>query len=583
MAQVATKQKPRKTELEKAVAMMRWPLAMAMLFSLFVNLLMLTVPLYMLQLFDRVLSSRSPSTLAMMSIIAVFLLIMYGLLDSIRGRLLTRVGVDLDLHVNQPLFAAVFNRSLHTRHGMHAQALRDLDTLRQLLSGTSLMAVLDAPWSPLLMGLIFIFDPLLGTIAISGAFVVVSLAILNQAATRRSLQAASEDVVAANDYVEASIRNAEAIKAMGMLPRIRKRWYEKHRNVLAYQARAAERGLAFTSVSRSLRFILQITILGAGAYQVIQQEITPGIMFASSILMSRSLLPMEQLVGNWRSFINARTAYQRLQNLLIEYQGEAGMSLPKPKGAVAVERIIVMPPGQNTPVLRGVTFKLAPGESLGVIGPSGAGKSTLARMLVGIWAAQDGQVRLDGANVYDWNAEQLGEHIGYLPQDVELFDGTVAENIARFTEAESETIIEAAKRAGVHDLILRLPQGYDSSIEEGGRVLSAGQRQRIALARALFGDPCLVVLDEPNSNLDSEGEQALQRAIAGLKKRGTTLVIIAHRPATLAHVDRILALRNGSIEMLDERDKVQARFRKKLVPVPTAAGGGSPALAGEGE
>ncbi len=559
------------TDLQGVVKELRGTFIAVAVFSFFVNALMLVVPFYMLQMYDRVLSSRSHSTLAMLTIVAVFLLVMYGLLDLVRSRVLVRSGIRLDRRLNSRVFSAVLVHGLRTSEGRHAQALQDLGNLRQLLSSGSLVALFDSPWVPLFLGIIFLFHPVLGTVALVGALVLFGLALVNAFVTRGAFRQASEQSIVASGFAESSLRNVEVLRAMGMLSGLRRRWLDKHETALAHQAQANDRGGAITSSSKFVRLLVQISVLGTGGYLAIEQVITPGVMIASAILMSRALMPLEQAVGQWRNYVNARAAYDRLNKLLNATRSDQPpMVLPAPKGLVSLERAVAVPPNTKVPVLKGLSFKLEAGEALGVIGPSGAGKSTLGRLLVGVWAPQGGAVRLDGADVSSWDPDQLGPHIGYLPQDVELFEGTIAENIERFGEHDPGKVVEAAELAGVHDLVLHLPQGYDTAIGEDGRALSAGQRQRVGLARALYGDPCLVVLDEPNSNLDTDGEQALQQALQSLKNRGATVVLIAHRPAIMASVDRILVLQNGTMELLAPREKVMERFRR-VTPIKAAA------------
>ncbi len=532
-------------------------------FSFFLNLLMLVVPLYMLQVFDRVLSSRSEATLVMLTIIAGFMLLMLAVLEIVRARVMVRTGVKFEGLLKDRVFTAVFERSLGAPGATRMQALQDLDTLRQFLTGAGLFALLDAPWAPIFILVIFLLHPWLGAAALVGALVLLALAVLNEILTSQPLRIASERAVKANNLGEASLDHAETLKAMGMIGGICRRWYAHRLATVAHQARASDRAGLVLAGTKFFRLYLQVLILGTGAYLVLQQQITPGAMIAAAILLGRALAPVELAVGNWRSFVGARTAFARLKALLaaVPAPGEK-MRLPNPEGQVDVEQVIAVAPGGDptSPILKGVSFQLAPGEALGVIGPTAAGKSTLARLLVGVWPTLRGTVRLDGVDVYAWSRSDLGRHIGYQPQDVALFDGTVAENIARFGAVDSEAVVKAAQLARVHDLILRLPEGYDTRVGADGHVLSGGQCQRIGLARALYGDPVLIVLDEPNANLDQPGEQALLETIAELKAAGRTLVIIAHRPSILASVDSILYLRDGMVETLAPRDQVVAMF-----------------------
>jgi len=532
-------------------------------FSFCLNLLMLVVPLYMLQVFDRVLSSRSESTLFMLTVLAGFMLLILGVLEIVRARVLVRTGVKFEDLLRDRVFAAVFERSIGAPGATRTQALQDLDSLRQFLTGSGLFALLDAPWAPIFIGVIFLLHPWLGMASLGGALVLLTLALLNEALTGRQLKVASDRAIKANNFAEASLNNAEVLKAMGMLGGIRNRWYQHRVAAVSHQARASDRAGIILAGTKFIRLYLQVLLLGIGAYLAMQQLITPGAMIAAAILMGRALAPVELAVGNWRGFVSARAALGRLKALLDAVPLEKpGMRLPKPEGRVQFERVIATAPGGDpaSPILKGISFQLMPGGALGVIGPTAAGKSTLARILVGVWRSTRGTVRLDGADVYEWSRTDLGNHIGYQPQEVKLFDGTVAENIARFGKVDAEEVVAAARKAAAHELILRLPGGYDTLIGAHGQTLSGGQRQRIGLARALYGDPSLIVLDEPNTNLDQPGERALLATIADLKRAGKTLVIIAHRPNILASVDQILCLNEGAMDVLGPRDDVIARF-----------------------
>jgi PrtD family type I secretion system ABC transporter len=532
-------------------------------FSFFLNLLMLVVPLYMLQVFDRVLSSRSESTLLMLTILAGFMLLVLGILEAVRARVLVRTGVRFEGLLKDRVFTAVFERSVGAPGATRTQALQDLDVLRQFLTGSGLFALLDAPWAPIFIGVIFLLHPWLGIASLVGALVLFTLALLNETLTSRPLKAASERAIKANNFAETSLNNAEVLKAMGMLGGIRARWYQHRLAAVSHQARASDRAGLVVASTKVVRLYIQVLLLGIGAYLTMQQLITPGSMIAAAILLGRALAPVEQAVGNWRGFVAARAALGRLKELLDAVPvDKPSMRLPRPEGRVQFEQVIAAAPGGDpgTPILKGVSFQLMPGGALGIIGPTAAGKSTLARLLVGIWRATRGTVRLDGADVFEWSRADLGSHIGYQPQEVTLFDGTVAENIARFGKVDAEAVVAAARKAAAHELILRLPGGYDTLIGAYGHTLSGGQRQRIGLARALYGDPSLIVLDEPNTNLDQPGERALLATIAELKQAGKTLVIIAHRPNILASVDQILCLNEGFMDMLGSRDEVIARF-----------------------
>jgi PrtD family type I secretion system ABC transporter len=545
-------------ELRGALRGLSSSFVMTGVFSAFVNVALLTAPLYMLQVYDRVLGSRSESTLVALSILAASMLVVMGVLDWVRSRVLVRAGAKLDQRVGERVFSAVFAQTLRAPSGPRSQYLHDLDGLRQFLTGAAPFAFFDAPWLPVYLFVVALLHPLLGAVAAVGALILITLAVVNEWLIREPLEAANVDSIAASSFAESALRNAEVLEALGMMGGIRGRWLGRHGRALARQAIASDRAGTLAAASKATRVLLQVAILGTGAVLAIQQIITPGAMIAASILGARALAPVEQAIGNWRTFVLARSAYRRLRELLEENPArEPRMALPAPKGRLAVERLVAAPPGADKPVLRDVSFALEPGEALGVIGPTASGKSTLARHLVGVWKPAHGSVRLDGASLSDWNRPELGRYVGYLPQDVELFEGTVAENIARFMDQpEAKRIVRAAQRAGAHEMILGLAQGYDTPIGVGGAKLSAGQRQRVGLARALFGDPVLVVLDEPNANLDIEGDQALTGAIADLKREGSTVIVIAHRPAAIAAVDKILVLRDGGIGAFGPKDEV---------------------------
>jgi PrtD family type I secretion system ABC transporter len=527
------------------------------IFSFFLNLLMLVSPFYMLQVYDRVLTSQSKDTLYMLTILAVGLLGISAILELARGRILVRLGARLDRHITHDLFAALIEDRIATRRSAGSQPIRDLETVRGFLTGPGLLAFFDAPWIPLFLGLIFLFHPLLGMVACGGAIVLLLLAILSEFSTRVPWQRASSESMQAHSFAETSLRNADVIWALGMLGDLRRRWQQKHLTALLHSGRATDRLGVFSAIAKFVRPLLQIGILGFGAYLVIEEQISAGVMIAASIVMGRALAPVEASITHWRSFISARSAYSRLAILLGEYDiNRERMKLPTPVGKVSVEGLTLLPPGASKPALINVSFQLAPGELLGVVGPSAAGKSSLARALMGIWAPKIGHVRLDGADMADWDRKDLGRHLGYLPQDVELFDGTVAENIGRFEAFEPEAVNRAAQIANAHDMILHLPDGYDTQIGEGGCVLSGGQRQRLGLARAIYGLPCFIVLDEPNANLDSEGEVALRITLKRLKRAGKTVIIISHKRSTLSDTDKLLVLESGRVKMFGPRDEV---------------------------
>jgi ATP-binding cassette, subfamily C, bacterial EexD len=560
-------------DLQKALTVCRGSFLFAGFFSLFINLLMLAPSLYMLQVYDRVLASQSESTLLVLTLLLTLAFFVMAALEWVRSRMLVRVGARLDMLLNQRLFHALFDRTLHHQGGTSAQPLSDLLNLRQFLTGNGLFAFFDAPWIPVYIWVLFVLHPYFGWLAIGGALILVVLAAASEIATKKPLNVSNNLSVSASNFVSSNLRNAEALEAMGMIGAIRERWMERHRAVLVMQAVASDRAGLLTAASKIVRMLLQSLVLGVGAYLVIQHEATGGVMIAGMILAGRALAPIDLLIGSWRGFVSARTAYQRLRELLRAVPARPRyMALPPPRGNVSLENVFATPPGGAFPVLKGLGFAVAAGESIGIVGPSASGKSTLARVILGVWPLSGGKVRLDGADIGHWNREDLGPYIGYLPQDIELFDGTISENIARFGEVDAQQVVQAAQRAGVHELILRLPRGYDTLIGEAGGVLSGGQRQRIGLARAMYGKPVLVVLDEPNSNLDDQGEAALVQALAQLREEGATVFIITHRPSVLNGVDQILVLREGAAQMFGPRDQVLSQFAR-----PTAVG--RPALA----
>jgi PrtD family type I secretion system ABC transporter len=551
------------TELQEALKKARGGFLATVGFSFFINMLLFVGPLYMLQVYDRVLTSRSTATLIMLTLAAVGALLVLTLVETVRSRILVRTGVLIDQELSGRVFKTVFQQTVRRPAAGYTQALRDLDTLREFLTGSGLIAFCDAPWAPLFIGICFVMHPLLGLVALAGALVIFGLAIANNMGTRALLKDAGLVSVHAGNYVSSSLRNAEVLEAMGMMENVQKRWTERHAAVLGLQAKASDRAAMILAISKAFRMVLQVAILGTGAYLAIHSEISPGMMVAASIIMGRGLSPVEMAVGQWKGFVAARTAYERLTDLLANGELDKDtMDLPRPEGRLSLQQVVVVPPGSSQPALRGISLEISPGEVLGIIGPSAAGKSTLARTLMGVWRPVQGIIRLDGNDLRHWRAEEVGPHLGYLPQDVELFDGTVAENISRFGDVDSEAVIAAARKAGVHEMIQKLPEGYDTRIGLGGQALSGGQRQRIALARALYGDPVLVVMDEPNASLDTEGEAALMTAIKEMKVAGQTVVVITHKPSLLNVVDSVLVLRGGLVEMKGPRAEVLSKFAR---------------------
>ena len=551
------------------------------LFSFFINLLMLTGPLFMLQVYDRVLTSRSVPTLIALTLLVIGLYMFMALLEFVRSRVLVRVGRRLDEQLSGRVFEAIISHALRRTPHVGSQPARDLDSLRQFVAGPGPFAFFDAPWTPVYIAVIFLLHSWLGIFAVVGAIILFIFALMNEMLTRQPSSRANASAIAAHTMTEESRRNAESIGAMGMTSAMRDRWLSKHNEALDDNTHASDRAGTITAMSKATRLMMQSGILGLGAYLAVLQEITPGTMIAASIILSRALNPIEQAITQWRGFIAARKANSRIKAVLEAAPAvEPPMDLPEPEGRLAAENLIVTAPGLDAPLLQGLNFKLDPGEAVGVLGPSGAGKSTLSRALVGVWPILKGTVRLDGAALDQWNPEQLGRAVGYLPQDVELFSGTVAENIARFSaEPDAEAVVKAAKLADVHEMILRLPDGYSTLIGEGGSALSAGQRQRVGLARALYGDPKVVVLDEPNANLDSDGEAAVIHAIEALKASGTTVVVVAHRPSAIHAVDKILFIREGRQLAFGPRDEILAKILKSPAGGPQQVGSANVAAA----
>src|SRR3954463_3470173 len=549
--------------VQKVLAGLRPYVLFAGFFSLAMNLLLLAPPLYMLQVFDRVLTSRSNETLVALTLAAGIALLAMAALDLVRSYLLAALGRAIDRMVGPKVIDNLLGYAARLGGREHAYALRDVNAQRSFFSGAGILALFDAPWLPVFLLVIALFHPLLGLIALIGSLTMLALAYLNERFTHQPLERAQTEGRRASRFIDTSVRNAEAVHALGMLPAVTKRWAELNERALAEQASATRAGAALSSSTKFARQIIQTGMLAAGAYVVIDQQVSAGVMMAATILLSRALAPVEQLVAGWKNLVEARAAWRRLDELFKSINDvKSGTALPAPEGRLAIERVVFGVKGQDRPIIRGASFTLDAGDALGIIGPSASGKSTLARLIVGVWRPSAGNVRLDGADVFTWPREHLGRHIGYLPQEVELFPGTVTQNIARLGEADSAGVIRAAQRAHVHELILRLPNGYDTEVGER-LALSPGQRQRIALARALYGDPRLVVLDEPNSNLDAEGEQALLATLHALKESGVTVVIVAHRPSLLVGVDKVLVLRKGNVEAFGPRSEILQRIVRR--------------------
>ncbi|MCP5201411.1 MAG: type I secretion system permease/ATPase [Gammaproteobacteria bacterium] len=536
--------------------------------SFFLNLTLLALPIYMLQVYDRVLTSRNLSTLLMLALAALFVLVVMASLEFVRARILVRIGHWFDHALRRWLV------HLALVEGRDNQAVRDLDEVRTFLAGPGLLALFDAPWTPVFLLAIYLVHPLLGVLATLGAIALLGLAVVNEMMTRGFILESGRHAQAAQRFAELAARNAEVIVAMAMSTALVRRWEVERENAIALQTAGSDRAGSFSALAKFARMGLQMGVLTAGAWLAIKGEISAGAIIACSLIMARALAPIEVAIGAWRTVVTSRQAYRRLGAFLDEHPVPGPrMSLPQASGAIELSQVVVAVPGREEPLLKGVGFALAPGEVLGITGPSAAGKSTLARVMLGVVRPVKGQVRIDGFDISAWNRGELGRAFGYLPQDVELFDGRVDENIARFDEVDAEAVVEAAQLTGSYDLIATLPNGFNTRIGVGGERLSGGQRQRIALARAVYGKPALVVLDEPSSNLDVEGEQALIQAIAALKARGTTVVLVTHRPNVLLHATKVLVLQRGEITHFGAADEVLRQVTRPVAPVLGAAAG----------
>ena len=551
-----------RSELTRALWVFRREFVVVGVFSMVANVLMLSPTLYMLQVFDRVMVSRSELTLLAMSLITLFLFGVMAFAEWMRSRVLVRAGVQLDGLLGTRVFNASFEANLAPSGVSPARAFGDLIQIRQFLTGNGTLAFFDTPWTPIYMAVLFILHPMLGWLALFFAAVQGALAWFGHRSTVAPAEEASKASSEASMYLQGKLRNAEVLEPMGMVHNLRPRWAQRHDQAQQLQGRAQALTHRITAWSKFIRYAQQSLALGAGALLVIDGQLSPGGMIAANVLMTRALAPIDMLVGTWRGFIGARGAFGRLEALLAAHpERDPALSRVAPQGAITLREVVAVAPGRAEPILKGVNLAVAPGTVTVVLGPSGSGKSTLARCMVGIWPGVSGEVLLDGLPISGWDRNELGPYLGYLPQDIELFEGSIAENIARFGEVSSEKVIAAARSAGLHEMILRFPKGYDTPIGEAGNLLSGGQRQRIGLARAVYGDPVLVVLDEPNANLDDVGEAALVRTVQELKAKGRTVFLITHRPGIVAVADRLLILRNGMVQTEGPRDEVLASMR----------------------
>jgi ATP-binding cassette subfamily C exporter for protease/lipase len=544
-------------ELAEAIGKLRHGLVALGVFSFCINLMLLMPAIYMLQVYDRVLTSRNEGTLLALSALLVGLLAIEASLDWIRARLLGRMGQELEQNLDGRVFDAAFKRSVSGDLGAPTEALSDLNKIREFITGKALLAIFDAPWAPVFLIAIFLLSGTLGIFATLSMLLLIALAWYNQLSTRATLAESSKLVAASQDEATTRLRNFEIIAALGMLGRFRERWQRQQANLRDLSMKLANQSALLGSVSRYARLVLQSGILGLGGWLVLQGQMTPGGMIAASILLGRSLSPFDLLISHWSSIAKAKEAFARISNLLLDQTSTSPhVVLPRPAGRVSVENLTVAPPGQRVPTLRNIAFDVAPGALIGIVGASGSGKSTLGRALLGIWQPLAGTVRVDGAAIHQLERDDIGPWLGYLPQDVELFDGTIAENICRFTAIDSPKIIEAARKAGIHDLVLRMPKGYETRIGPAGAVLSGEQRQRLALARAIFGNPALLVLDEPNSSLDEAGDEALFKTLHELKQEKRTVFVISHRMNILQLVDQIVVLESGTLKLFAPRQDV---------------------------
>ncbi len=554
------------SELALAFEPLKPVILKAILFSTLISLLALAPTVYMLEVYDRVVNSRSGMTLAMLTVLIVLAYAIMEILEKVRGALMRAAGVQVDDALSKRVYDAMFQGFLKRQVGGTMQVLNDLKSVREFLANPALMAILEAPVALLALALIFAISPMLGYAALLGGIAQIFVAWMNERATRKPLGEANRSAVGAQQFAEASLRNAHVMESMGMLDAVHARWQKRQREFLAFQATASEGAGLWTAMSKAVQQVMSSLLLGLGAWLLLNNMLNGGasMMIIGSVLGGRVLAPLSQLVAQWNGVVNVRGAWERLDALLSQIPPKPqAMSLPAPKGFLTVESLVAGAPGQQTPIVRGVQFGLNPGEVLAVVGPSASGKTTLARLLVGLWPAMGGKVRLDGADIHAWDKTELGPYLGYLPQGVELLDGTLAENIARFGDVDMVQVEAAARLVGLHDLIMSLPKGYNSPVGRDGAMLSGGQRQRVGLARALYAKPVFVVLDEPNSSLDEAGDIALANAIAALKQLGTTFVVMTHRTSVLGVADKMLIMREGAQQAFGPRDEVLAALQQK--------------------
>lgn len=571
-----------KSELRLALWQFRHEFAVVGVFSMIANLLLLVPTLYMLQVYDRVMHSGSLLTLLAVSLFTLFLLGVMAIAEWSRTRLLIRIGVRLDQMLNTRVFHASYEAGLSQSSVTPTRALTDLLQVRQFLTGQGIFAFFDAPWTISFIGVLYLMHPFLGYLAIAFAIVQAGIGWFGHRHTRAPTEAATEALVDSQNFLQSKLKNVEVVEAMGMTDNLRNQWSRRNDAYIGEHGRSQAMIQRISAWGKFVRYSQQSLALGAGALLVIDGKVSMGTMIASNVLISRALAPIEQIVSTWRILSTVRAAFERLEVLLETYpERDPALQRVAPKGGMTLRDVIATAKGREAPILKAISLQIPQGSVTAVLGPSGSGKSTLARVLVGIWPNVQGEVLLDGLPINSWDRTELGPHIGYLPQDIELFEGSLAQNIARFSEVDPEKVIAAARCTGLHEMILRFPKGYDTPIGEAGNLLSGGQRQRIALARAVYGSPALIVLDEPNANLDDAGEEALAQAIRALKKEGKTIVLVTHRPGALAVADHIVILRDGEIQAKGPRDAVFATLRasKARATPPSSVPVGSPPLA----
>ncbi len=540
------------------------------IYSFFLNILMLAPPFYMLVVYDTVMPSKNMNTLLLVTLVAVMFFIGMWILDYVRSKLMIYASNKLDVIMNKRLFDATFDLAAKYPNNASIQPIRDFGSIKTFLGGSAVFAFFDFPWFPIYIAIMFAFSPVYGLYGLAATAIIILLTWLNEKTTKEGLETSNEEYRNAIKFFDNNIRNVEVVKAMGMKDNLHRIWVEKYNRYLLEHTKASTTASFYSNASKSFRMMATSMMYGLGALLAIAGSISPGMIIAGAVLMGRALQPITQIVGTWKSFTNAKIAYGKLNELLLEFpREEEKLTLPDPQGVITFENVMTVPPLGKNPVLKGITLQINAGECVGVIGPSAAGKSSFAKTAVGVWPPSSGHIRIDGADIHQYDSVSLGKHIGYLPQDIELFEGTVSQNISRFEEeAEDEKIIEAARLSGTHELILNLPDGYGTRVGVGGMSLSGGQKQRIGLARALYGDPKMVILDEPNSNLDEAGEYALMMALRKLREKGTTVVFITHKQNILTLADKLLVIRDGSLLLYDEREKViEALMKNKTKKV----------------